>query len=59
MVGVELIHDVAELILVGEGGAKGVEDSTEYVKVLENFPLIKKIYFYYNFFKVIIFFYNS
>ena len=29
VVRVELIHDVAELVLVGEGGAKGAKDSVE------------------------------
>ena len=29
VVGVELVHDVAELVLVGEGGAEGAEDSIE------------------------------
>ena len=29
VVGVELVHDVAELILVGEGEVEGVEDGAE------------------------------
>ena len=29
VVGVELVHDAAELVLVGEGGAEGAKDGTE------------------------------
>ena len=38
VVKVELVHDMAELVLVEEGGVEGAEGRASYVKLLENFP---------------------